>query len=270
MYFRLAQAHLAKRGENAWYYVDKECNSPVYLDDVAYSFDNEIYPTNLAYFGRDPNNEWTDIDDNDHITILFTNLGPNFRGYFSWADKICAPENGEPIGNYADMFYLSASSSSDYASLKGLKGTIAHEFQHMQHFEANPDEEGTREELWLDESCAEFADSDSICYWYKIRPNEISLTRFGMYDVHDRFGGCPIHWDESQENRDAIYRVLAHYDQGAVWAHYMEYNTSPITPMASLVDDPNTGLNSVQNHLGNGFSAGLYQLDYCQLCQPLC
>jgi len=261
LYFRLAHARLAKKGENAWYYVDKDCNYPVYLDDVAYSFDNEIYTTNEAYFGRDPNNEWADIDDNGHIIILFTNLGPNIRGYFSWTDKICGPENADSIGNCADMFYISASSSSDYASLKGLKGTIAHEFQHMQHFEANQDQAGTREELWLDESCAEFAkevnnlldDNDSICYWYKIRPNEMSLTRFGMYDVHNRFGGCPIHWDESQENLDAIYRVLAHYDQGAIWAHYMEYNTSPVTPMFSLVEDPNTGLNSVQNHLGMNF-----------------
>ncbi|MEW5804240.1 MAG: hypothetical protein AB1847_19265 [bacterium] len=252
-HFRLARARLVLKRQFAWYYVDLSSGPPPDLEALANCFENEICPTNFAYFGR-TGSEWADVDGNGHITILLSRIGDSIDGYFNAEDKIPGYWYKNHVGNCSDMLYISSSISS----LESAKGTIAHELQHMQHFEANAEKDSAWEEIWLDEACSEFADEVNNLYFrgmlcYCSIPNEISLTRFGYYDVHDRFGGCPIHWYTSSENYEAFSRVVAHYEQVSLFAHYMEYNTFPVTPLISLVQDPNVGLISVQDHIGMDF-----------------
>lgn len=252
-YFRLARAYLAFRGTHAAYYVDRDFGPPPDLEAIVNSFENEIYPTNLAYFGRDESSEFSDVDSNGQIIILLTKLGGPVGGYFNAEDKILGYQYQNRVSNCADMLYVSVDSP-----LLSIKGTMAHELQHMQHLEANVRRGALWEELWLDETCSLLAEEVNNLfsinlYCYPMMPNEISLTRFGYSDVHDRFGGCPIHWTDSQKNYEALLRVIAHYEQAALFGHYMEYNCSPATALSSLVEDPNQGLISVQNHLGFDF-----------------
>ncbi|MEW6382113.1 MAG: hypothetical protein AB1611_21265 [bacterium] len=253
-YYRLARADVALKRDYAWYYVDRDWDRPPDLEAIADCFENEIYPANLACFGRDEKSELSDIDGNGHLIILLTELGGAVDGYFNAEDKILDFQYQNRVSNCADMLYVSSGSP-----LLSIKATLAHEFQHMQHLEANVRRGAEWEELWLDEACSGFAEEINNLYslgiyFFQMLPNEISLTRFGYADVHDRFGGCPIHWNNGQrQNRNALYRVIAHYEQVSLFAHYMEYNCSPVTPLASLVEDPNQGLVSVQNHIGLDF-----------------
>lgn len=253
-HFRLARADVALKRDHAWYYVDRNWDSPRDLEAIADCFENEIYPANLAWFGRDEKSELSDIDGNGHLIILLTELGGAVGGYFNAEDKILGYQYQNRVSNCSDMLYASCGSS-----LLPIKATLAHEFQHMQHLEANVRRGADWEELWLDEACSGFAEEINNLYslridFFQMLPNEISLTRFGYADVHDRFGGCPVHWDNGQrQNYDALCRVIAHYEQVSLFAHYMEYNCLPITPLASLVEDPNQGLVSVQNHIGLDF-----------------
>lgn len=267
IFLRLVKARCVYQGTRAWSYLDNSMAFTESLKEAATSFENEIYPKNGDYFGR-TQNQWTDVDENGHLILLFTSLRHGVRGYFQPEDKYLASleekDQAGLIANGADILYL----SSEYSPTE-IRIALAHEFQHMQHFEMNADylqenqDQEFWEELWLNETCSKLAEEVNnlldaeYMNWqtFAWQTNQLSLTRFGPQDVHARFGGCPFHLQDEQgnyipENTDAYVRMVGHYDKVALWGHYMEYEADPITSLASLVADPNKGLVSVRNHLG--------------------
>ncbi|MDK2981314.1 MAG: immune inhibitor [Chloroflexota bacterium] len=108
-------------------------------------FENQIYPTDRQYFG----NEWSPGVDNDpHLVIIYAHQLGGAAGYFSGSDSL-TPEVSA-YSNAAEMFYLSA----DYTDLNSsyTYGVLAHEFQHMIHW--NQDRNETS---WLNEGFSELA-----------------------------------------------------------------------------------------------------------------
>jgi immune inhibitor A len=97
------------------------------LQDLAETFENEIYPTDRQFFGS----EWTPgVDGDPHIYIIYTSgLGSNVAGYFY------SPDEYNPLvrkySNTHEAFYIATSEalSADYTY-----GALAHEFQHMIHW----------------------------------------------------------------------------------------------------------------------------------------
>lgn len=116
------------------------------LTALADTFENEIYPTNREFFGS----EWTPgVDGDPHLHILFAqNLGFNVAGYFSSADEY-SPLAHE-YSNAHEMFFLNA----DNLDLQDdfTYGVLAHEFQHMIHWNRDRNESS-----WLNEGFSELA-----------------------------------------------------------------------------------------------------------------
>ncbi len=116
------------------------------LAGMASTFEEQIYPTNREFFGE----EWSPgIDGDPHIYILYTRgLGGSVAGYFSSVDSY-HPEAVE-YSNGHEMFVFSAdhTSFSDEYSM----GVLAHEFQHMIHWNLD-----RNEEIWLNEGFADLA-----------------------------------------------------------------------------------------------------------------
>lgn len=110
------------------------------------TFENKTYPTNREFFGS----EWTPgIDGDEHIYILYARgLGSSIAGYFSSSDSV-HPDVQE-YSNGHEMFLFNA----DNTSLGGdfTNGVLAHEFQHMIHW--NND---LNETSWLNEGSSELA-----------------------------------------------------------------------------------------------------------------
>ncbi|MHA1418185.1 MAG: hypothetical protein ACTSVO_04720 [Candidatus Heimdallarchaeaceae archaeon] len=102
-------------------------------------FENKIYPNNLLYFG-DPDGYLGDIDGDHHVTVLLADLddAAQVAGYFD-------PNNEKSGGtsNTREMVYV----DYDYNQYS----VLAHEFQHLIHYNYDPDEY-----WWIDEGCAEF------------------------------------------------------------------------------------------------------------------
>jgi len=116
------------------------------LEKLAKTFENHIYPITREFFGS----EWTPGIDNDpHIYILYVSgIGGGVSGYFSSADLLhpLAREHS----NAHETFVFNAdntSLSSEYAY-----GVLAHEFQHMIHW--NQDRNETS---WVNEGLSELA-----------------------------------------------------------------------------------------------------------------
>ena len=113
---------------------------------LAEIFEKEIYPLNREYFGS----EWMPgIDGDPHLYIIYARgLGGNLAGYFSSVDEYHTLAH--EFSNMHETFMLNADNlrlDKEYTY-----GVLAHEFQHMIHW--NQDR---NEEAWLNEGLSELA-----------------------------------------------------------------------------------------------------------------
>jgi immune inhibitor A len=116
------------------------------LERLANTFENKIYTTDRSFFGS----EWSPgIDGDEHIYILFARrLGLYVAGYFSTADEM--HPSAHEFSNAHEMFVLNIDNvemADEYTY-----GTLAHEFQHMIHWNLD-----RNETTWLNEGFSELA-----------------------------------------------------------------------------------------------------------------
>jgi len=111
----------------------------------AAEWEERIYPTNRRYFGEERS---PGVDGDPRLHVLCATF-TGAAGYFSTADAYPATVN--PYSNQRDMFYLNLRYKTP--GTDGFHSTLAHEFQHMIHWHADPNEE-----VWLSEGCAQLAE----------------------------------------------------------------------------------------------------------------
>lgn len=132
-------------------YIWAEENHKLDVDEMAKSADRfaqGIYPSVRAFFGKEPN---PGIDDDPRLHILHaTRLGRGIAGYFSSADAFNALAN--PFSNQKEMFTISLDWLRRLRDLEVYETVLAHEFQHMVHW--NNDR---NEETWVNEGMSELA-----------------------------------------------------------------------------------------------------------------
>ncbi len=110
------------------------------------TFENKIYPTDREFFGS----EWTPGVDNDpHLYVLYVRgIGQSTGGYFSTPDeynpKVFKYSNGH------EMFVFNA--DNEALTDPYTFGTLAHEFQHMIHWNLD-----RNETTWMNEGFSEVA-----------------------------------------------------------------------------------------------------------------
>jgi len=144
--YRSIGAELAYQTPHVYFWVEEDINYTFAdVKNLVDAFENQIYQRNREIFGK----EWSPGIDNDvHLTILYAQKLGGAAGYFSSADSLM-PEI-ERFSNMAEMFYLSA----DYLDLSDLftYGVLAHEFQHMIHWNIDRNETS-----WVNEGLSELA-----------------------------------------------------------------------------------------------------------------
>jgi hypothetical protein len=144
--YRSIDAELAYQTPHVYFWVEEGVNYlPSDVNNLVDVFENQIYQRNREIFGK----EWSPGIDNDvHLTILYAQKLGGAAGYFSSTDSLM-PEI-EKFSNMAEMFYLSA----DYINLSDLfaYGVLAHEFQHMIHWNIDRNEAS-----WVNEGLSELA-----------------------------------------------------------------------------------------------------------------
>jgi len=161
------------------------------------TFENEIYPKNKFHFGDEP---FPGIDEDEHIYILYcSDAGYDIAGYFSSVDTL--PPEAHQYSNAHEMFFLNADTTN--LSDPFTYGVLAHEFQHMIHWNLDQNEDA-----WINEGLSELAaqingyDPGGFDYQFSINPNlqlnywpeeEDSIPYYGasfmfMSYFMDRFG----------------------------------------------------------------------------------
>ncbi len=195
------RAQLKKVGKNCYVYLQegKKVDSAV-INRIVSEFDNRIYPETRSMFGS----EWTPgIDGDARITLLLLDIQDNYdpqrgirgftAGYFYAGD--CYNRKKSAHSNEREMLYLDIF-PSDPSSEKFLS-VIAHEFQHMIHWNNDP-----KEFTWVNESLSQLA--PFLC-GYGHPPQVSAFIR--------NFDNNMAAW----LNDD----MLANYGQVYLWAYYV-------------------------------------------------
>lgn len=127
------------------------------------AFDTRIYPTNTKHFGSlaDLNN---DVDGDPRVYIHITDTLNNtmIAGYFAYLDQVTpesaaedyyAPPEDLAFSNQKDIVFLRGAELTLSAHEVAIKGTLAHEFQHLQgyHQKFRKARSQTLEEGWITE-----------------------------------------------------------------------------------------------------------------------
>ena len=143
----LITAVLRAETPHAYFWIEEGLNyKEADLMKLAEVFEDQIYPTNRAFFGS----EWKPgIDEDDHLYIIYTpGMGRNVAGYFSSIDSLHPLL--QPYSNAHETFMISADAvklGDEYTY-----SVLAHEFQHMIHWYQD-----RNESTWLNEGFSELA-----------------------------------------------------------------------------------------------------------------
>ena len=252
------------------------------FDSIQTEFDQIIYPTDTAHFGSP-----SDIDNNGHVYLLFTPQvnaatarGSNgiLAGFFFDGDLFASTgANSCAESNESEVFYLltpdptgkfsDARSTSEVR--QNIRGTIAHEFQHMINAGVRLLSEGAPDEaLWMNEGLSHFAEElvgraeDGFPDSQKLDINDVadfpSLDNFNAF-----FGQNMVRLREFMHQPGALGATSQHADtslavRGAAWSllrysadHYANGNVAAFT--RALVAGPDTGLSNLAARTGVTF-----------------
>lgn len=158
--FEQTPATLKAIGTHCYVFVENGKSVPeAAIEKVCSSFDTTIYPTDTGAFGF----EWKPgVDGDERITLLMFDIKDGFdpngnggyvAGYFFAGDEYLQsqiPPQYNIKTNEREMFYLDINPADPIEDR--YMSVVAHEFQHMIHFNHDPEEK-----TWVKESCAQIA-----------------------------------------------------------------------------------------------------------------
>ena len=187
------------------------------------TFESKIYPTDREFFGS----EWTPGVDNDpHIYVLYVRgVGQSTGGYFS------TPDEYNPLvfkySNGHELFIFNADGES--LSDEYTYGTLAHEFQHMIHWNLD-----LNESTWMNEGFSEVA---SFLNGYSVG---------GSDSVYAQNPDVPLtEWTSLSNNTDV---TVAHYGESFLFlTYFLDRFGDKVTQ--AVVKDKENSLESIDDTL---------------------
>jgi immune inhibitor A len=187
-------------------------------------FEDKIYPTDRRFFGS----EWTPgVDSDPHVYILYARgLGASTGGYYS------TPDEYNPLvrqdSNAAELFVFNADGMPPLND-EYIYGTLAHEFQHMIHWNLD-----RNESTWINEGFAELA---AFINGYSVGGSDWAYTRNPDLSLND--------WTSLSDSPEVTSR---HYGEAFLFMAYFLDRFGDNATQA-LVKDQEHGLTSVDHVL---------------------
>jgi hypothetical protein len=115
------------------------------IEALAQRFEDQVHPIDQQLFGK----EWSpgiDGDERIHFLIIENEAWGSYFGYFSMSNEY--PKAIFPNSNEREMLVINAASST--IDSEKFATMLAHEYQHLIHWNQDPNED-----LWLNESFGE-------------------------------------------------------------------------------------------------------------------
>lgn len=204
-----------------WYVADDYDINMNALENSTQVFEDQIYPTTRKYFGS----EWSPgIDADPHITILVAPI-KGVGGYYSSADEY--PTAVNPFSNEREMIYIATEPDDFQAPFNYFEGTLAHEFQHMIHWNVH-----RNRDIWLDEGCAEIS---------------MYLSGYDVGSSDQAFLNDPDIQLTSWEGTAEASRP--HYGAAYLFVGYLMEHYGQEKLLQALLSSPGTGVDAVNGAL---------------------
>ncbi len=190
------------------------------LERAAKDFDERIYPTMHQYFGS----EWNPGVDNDpRVTILNARF-TGAAGYYSSHDEFSRQVNR--YSNQREMFYMNVDAATPGS--ERYSSVLAHEFQHMVHWQLD-----SNEESWVNEGNSELA---------------ARVCGYGTSSAVPAFSQAPgtqlNAWSLSPEED-----TWPHYGASYLWMEYFLQRLGP-TALKAALTEPENGIAGFERVLG--------------------
>lgn len=221
-------------GVHSRIFVEHSRTLPSVLSGLQNEFDTKIYPSDTSNFGSEPN---PGIDNDPSITILLLNIKDGFNGAGSYVAGYFDPGNeyplsANPVSNLREMFYMNINPVlvSGPVTSTEFYTTLAHEFQHMIHWEQKTNLKNLDDDTWLDEAMSEAAPT------YMYGP---SCAR--LYDYEQDPSNSLTDWQGTVADYGIVYMWSQYYkdqfDQfgGSVFTRIMQQNSIGITSVNSAL-----------------------------------
>ncbi|MGA2285966.1 MAG: hypothetical protein ABSG55_06830 [Dehalococcoidia bacterium] len=213
---------------HAYFYVqDGQSVSADAINTAGERFENEVYPVVTSTFGTELS---PGIDNDTHITVFNGQL-EGASGYFSDLDEF--PKALAPISNEREMLYLDLSlgmGSDAYTSV------IAHELQHLIHFNGNP-----REDVWVNEG--------------------ISVVSGNLAGQSDDFRGSFLKQPDTQLT---VWNLngdnYAHYGAAGLFFRYLALLSGGASALHDIVFETGKGIGGVEDFLRKHDEPGFDEL----------
>lgn len=214
---------------SAYFFVDNRDIAAMqsYLAGYGTSFD-AIYTKNRTKFGNE-----NDTDHNGKVIIIFSReLSGGLLGYFYSVDKY--PKTTYSESNEGDIFYITTTAGYQGTT---VKGTLAHEFQHMIFFDQHYNRgvvDSSGSSVWLNEALSQVAE-----YYNGYLSNHHAWI--ANYLNNGWIGLSLTHWTSSN------------YGYGALFGRYLrdQYGDTAIKKMCST---GNLGVQAVEAATGKDFN----------------
>ena len=201
------------------------------VDSLAREFDQRIYPTEVQFFGSEPN---PGIDGDPRVIILLVPLIENAGGYFDTANQYSRVE--VPSSNQREMIYLNVNQLADQSKMFAF---LAHEFQHLISFNQKENLRNVSDDIWLNELRSEYAP-----------------TLLGYNDIYEgshlkRRADALI--ENPSDSLTEWKNLSADYGQIGMFGEYIAERWSPQV-IADTLKNKSIGFNSLAESLvSNGF-----------------
>lgn len=202
-------ATLRAKSAHAYFYEDNALGvATADVQSAADQFEKSVWPTVTGAFGLPPT---PGVDGDPRIIVLQSDLGGGVGGYFSEDDEYL--KSVRPLSNEAEMVYLSRTLTPGGAAFNVV---LAHEFQHLIHFQDDRDEDA-----WVNEGLAEDA----------------SMLVGGAASTIDSFQSAP----QTQLNNWDTENSLAHYGAGAAFFRYLTSRFGGDSSYGKIAKEPGDG-----------------------------
>jgi cysteine-rich repeat protein len=221
------------------------------INDIADEFDDVIYPLVTTNFAMP-----SDVNDDETITLLFTDLGLSIAGYFSPGDLYA--KSMYPQSNERDMIFVSTRNA---LTNKGTYAVVAHEFQHLCYNNQNAIIEGdamginSNENIWINEGM-----SMTAMHLY----NGIQSDWITAYNQSGSIssGQALTYWNDSDSND-----VYGNYALSYLFFQYLRIQGDNKTEMfkeivTDSVNDYRCVENAIRKYAGEGYNFSDFYTDF--------